>query len=219
VKKNLQIKSFMLKELNPAKYNPKTITDEALNGLGNSLKRFGYVDPIIVNVRDEKNVIVGGHQRYKALLKLHKPDYKIDCIIVDLDEKEEKLLNITLNNPNIQGQFNKNLESMIKGIISSLPEDDTSIIDLRIDQLSKEISQNQQDEDVDCPEVEFTQELREENNYLVFVFDDFLDWQVAKDIFGLKTVQALDSKEGYEKKGIGRVLSGRKLLEVCGVGK
>ena len=67
------------------------------------------------------------------------------------------------------------------------------------------------------PEIKFTEELGEENNYLVLFFDDSVDWLQAQSLFGLETVDALDSKEGYRRRGVGRVINGtdfmNKLLE------
>ena len=63
-------------------------------------------------------------------------------------------------------------------------------------------------------EEEFTSEILEENNYIVFVFDNTLDWQVIEAQFELESVKALDSKEGYKRAGIGRVLNGKKLLKL-----
>lgn len=67
------------------------------------------------------------------------------------------------------------------------------------------------------PEIKFTEELGEENNYIVLFFDDSVDWLQAQSLFGLETVDALDSKEGYRRRGVGRVINGtdfmNKLLE------
>jgi hypothetical protein len=62
------------------------------------------------------------------------------------------------------------------------------------------------------PEVEFTEELHEASNYLVLYFDNDIDWLQALTLFELKTVKALDSREGFEKKGIGRVVNGPAAL-------
>jgi hypothetical protein len=50
---------FKMKDLEPAGYNPREIDAEALEGLTNSISRFGCVEPIVVNTRGRKNVIVG----------------------------------------------------------------------------------------------------------------------------------------------------------------
>ena len=47
-----------------AEYNPRQMTQEQRQSLIDSIKRFGLVDPILINKNPErKNVIVGGHQR------------------------------------------------------------------------------------------------------------------------------------------------------------
>ncbi len=61
------------------------------------------------------------------------------------------------------------------------------------------------------PEIEITSEILEEHNYLVFTFDNQLDWQVIKEIFDIKTVYKLNKK--MERKGIGRVRKGIELIE------
>lgn len=131
---------FKLNELNKATYNPRTISDDALQGLSNSLAKYGCVEPIVVNVRDGKNIIVGGHQRHKALIELHGGEYNATCVVVDLDETEERLLNITLNNPEIQGEFDfDKLNESISLLREQLPESD--LLDMRIGSLADEISQ------------------------------------------------------------------------------
>lgn len=85
-----------IKDLNPAVYNPRKDLqpgDVEYEHIKNSIEKFGYIDPIIYNKKN--NVIIGGHQRFKVLKEL---GYKeIDCVEVDLEEKEEKALNIALN--------------------------------------------------------------------------------------------------------------------------
>lgn len=66
---------------------------------------------------------------------------------------------------------------------------------------------------VEKPEVEFTEELLEEHNYVVLYFDNSVDWLQAQSLFDLKQVQDLNSKEGFRKIGVGRVLKGNVALE------
>jgi hypothetical protein len=63
------------------------------------------------------------------------------------------------------------------------------------------------------PEYTFAEELMESHNYVVLYFDNDVDWQTAKEKFGLKTVCAEDSKPGYVRKGIGRVIRGDEVLK------
>ena len=121
--KEPEIRRFRLAEIRPAKYNPHTISDEALAGLTASLKRFGCVEPVVVNIRGGKNTIIGGHQRHKALIKLHGDKYECLCVAVSLDAAEEKLLNLTLNNPKAQGEFIEGLAEYIDRLKKEIGDD------------------------------------------------------------------------------------------------
>ena len=95
---NAEIKTMELTKLKPAKYNPRIELkpdDDVYQRIKASITKFGLVDPLIVNVRDGLNVIVGGHQRYNVLKDL---GYKeVQCVLVDLDEVDEIELNLSLN--------------------------------------------------------------------------------------------------------------------------
>ena len=43
-----KVQTFKLSEIKPAKYNPRTITDNAMEGLTNSIRKFGCVESICV---------------------------------------------------------------------------------------------------------------------------------------------------------------------------
>lgn len=129
------IRGFKLSDLNPAKYNPRKISDDALEGLRWSIGKFGCVEPIVVNIRNGKNTIVGGHQRYKILCARGKVKEYI-CVTVDLSDKDERLLNLTLNNPEIQGAFIEDIEKYIGELRADIGDEDyfnSRIADLRGD--------------------------------------------------------------------------------------
>jgi len=127
---------FGLEELQTADYNPRVISDEALAGLTHSVQRFGCVEPIVVNVRGGGRRIVGGHQRLKALAALGVT--KVLCVTVRCTPAEEKLLNLTLNNPLIQGRFIREIESHIAQLRQELGSEG-AFVDLRITALQREL--------------------------------------------------------------------------------
>jgi DNA modification methylase len=89
----MKIELKKLSDLKPAPYNPRQSNAEQENQLKSSLEKFGVVEPIIFN--KQTGFIVGGHFRIRELKKL---GYKeIECVIVDLNEADEKELNIRLN--------------------------------------------------------------------------------------------------------------------------
>ena len=61
------VKTMDLASLVPYKGNPRKRPKEAVDAVAASLKVFGWQQPIVV---DSKNVIVVGHTRYAAALKL-----------------------------------------------------------------------------------------------------------------------------------------------------
>jgi len=84
------------KELIKADYNPRKISDKDFKQLKKSLETFQCVEPIVVNqFEGRENVIVGGHQRLKAMLELGWDE--VPTIEVYLELEEEKELNVRLN--------------------------------------------------------------------------------------------------------------------------
>lgn len=87
------IETKKLKDLKPAPYNPRKSTERQEGNLKASLEKFGVVEPIIFN--KQTGYIVGGHFRVRELKKLGFKE--VECVIVDLNEEDEKELNIRLN--------------------------------------------------------------------------------------------------------------------------
>lgn len=87
------IETKKLKDLKPAPYNPRKSTERQEGNLKASLEKFGVVEPIIFN--KQTGYIVGGHFRVRELKKLGFKE--VECVIVDLNEADEKELNIRLN--------------------------------------------------------------------------------------------------------------------------
>lgn len=92
----MEIRTLKAAELKAAAYNPRKDLqpeDAEYKKLRRSMEEFGYVEPIIWNERTGN--VVGGHQRLKILLEQGKEE--IECVVTDLDEKDEKILNVLLN--------------------------------------------------------------------------------------------------------------------------
>ena len=88
----MKIESKLVKDLNPASYNPRQISSKQYKDLKESIKKFGLVDPIIVN---KDNTVIGGHQRLKVCKELKYVE--VECVMLDLSKEEERELNIRLN--------------------------------------------------------------------------------------------------------------------------
>lgn len=94
---NLAVTYQNVKELNPAPYNPRKWSNDAIAQLTDSIKSFGLVDPILVNSSpDRKNVVIGGHFRLKVAKDLGIKE--VPVVYVDIpDIEREKELNVRLN--------------------------------------------------------------------------------------------------------------------------
>ena len=99
------IELWTLEQVKPtlAAYNPRLISDRVLEDLKNNIQRFGFLLPVIINQRT--NRMVGGHQRVKAAERLAID--QIPVRLVDLDEIQEKVLNLSLNK--IEGKWDYSL--------------------------------------------------------------------------------------------------------------
>lgn len=119
-----------LSELIAAPWNPRSIAPRALAGLGESIRRFGLVQPIIWN--RATGHVVGGHQRLKALSE--QGVVETDVVVVDLPEMEEKALNVALNSSAIAGEWTPDALPLLDEIAAQMPDLATALLlsDLRI---------------------------------------------------------------------------------------
>lgn len=97
-----------------ADYNPRAISTRMMTALENSIEEFGMLLPIVVNTRT--NRVVGGHQRLKAAREKSLPTVPVH--LIDLDEYDEKRLNLALNK--IEGKWDfQVLEEMLTELSKS----------------------------------------------------------------------------------------------------
>jgi hypothetical protein len=114
--------------LKPSPFNPREITDEALAGLRTSIARYGLVQPLVVNRKNDR--VIGGHQRLKALLEAGVDEAPV--VLVELNAIDEKALNVSLNSPEIQGRFTGDVTQLLRQVSDGLG---AAFMDLRLDAL------------------------------------------------------------------------------------
>jgi DNA modification methylase len=92
----MKIVTRKIKDLKFAEYNPRKISDAQIVQLKKSIEKFDFLEPVIVNKNKDRNdIVVGGHQRLKAMLDL---GYKeVPTVETDLNLEQEKELNVRLN--------------------------------------------------------------------------------------------------------------------------
>ncbi|MGI6564897.1 ParB N-terminal domain-containing protein [Methanosphaera sp.] len=118
-KYDMRIVKMKLSDCVSPDFNPRRISEGEFERLKDSIRRYGYSDPIIINQRN--NHIVAGNQRYKALCELNRENHGkytlIDVVLVDLDLDDEKAFNIGHNK--IGGEFDEaKLETLLEELKS-----------------------------------------------------------------------------------------------------
>lgn len=92
----MNIRSIPITEIQRAKYNPRKALkpgDPAYEKLKKAVNTFGLVEPLVWNSRSGN--LVGGHQRLSIVEE--RGDIEVEVSVVDLDQRDEKALNLALN--------------------------------------------------------------------------------------------------------------------------
>jgi hypothetical protein len=99
-----EIQEIQRGQIKNAAYNPRRITKEAREKLRKGLEAHGLVSPLTWNRRTGN--LVSGHQRLSQIDQIEgTQDYTLQAAVIDVDEKQEKEINILLNNKAAQGEF------------------------------------------------------------------------------------------------------------------
>ena len=87
----MTIKQVLITDIKPYENNPRN-NESAVDKVAESIKEFGFQNPIIV---DNENVIICGHTRYKAGLKLGLKE--VPVIVANLTEEQAKAYRLADN--------------------------------------------------------------------------------------------------------------------------
>ncbi len=138
-KKNIAIKQVKPSQLVPFIDNPR-FNEAAIEPLINSISHFGFINPIIARKSD--NMIIAGHTRWKAALKLNKK--LVPVIFVDLSENDSKLYNIADNKLGEVAQWdNEKLAALLKELDDV---DVTGFGDEEINELMSEFQETKEED-------------------------------------------------------------------------
>lgn len=88
----MKIKMMKLCDIKPYENNPRR-NDEAIDKVAESIKSFGFQQPLVI---DKDNVIVVGHTRYEASKQLKLDE--VPCVVADeLTEEQAKAYRLADN--------------------------------------------------------------------------------------------------------------------------
>ncbi len=189
-------------DLKEYKNNPRVISHEAIEKVANSIKEFGFKVPVVI---DKNDTIINGHTRIKACKMIGLET--VPCVVADdLTPEQIKAFRLADNK------------------VAEYSEWDLAKLDLELmnlDEMDMYLFGFDSEEESDPAKAEHKRMLEsmelkafEHYDYLVFVFDNQMDWLNAVNEFGIKKVNASYGK--MKKVGVGRVLRGKELLERVG---
>lgn len=185
------------------KRNYRKHSDKNKQLINKSLKECGAGRSIVI---DKEGEIIAGNGIYEQAQKLNIPTRIIETDGTELvvvkrtdlatDDEKRKQLAVMDNSTADSSEFR--IEDL---------KADFSIEDLS--SFGIEIAEKEQQEK---GEIEFSEELLEEHNYIVLTFDNKCDWLTCCELLDIKTVKTSDSKKGYMRTGVGRVFKGERFL-------
>ena len=101
---NFEFRTISRSQIKNAEYNPRFMGEKEKKRLRAAIKENGLVSALTWNQRTGN--LVGGHQRLSQLDALEKnSNYDLTVCVIDVDERQEAKLNVQLNNPSMQGEW------------------------------------------------------------------------------------------------------------------
>lgn len=173
----MEIVNVDIEKLKHAEYNPRKISDKDFDQIRESIDKFGFVQPLVVNnAPGRSDVIVGGNQRFEVAKKIGMKEVPV-CYVNIQNLEEEKELNIRLNRN--QGQWDWDL--LISHFESSqLSSFGFSDIEINIFDEKKNLKEEEQD----TPPIPITSRAQQKFLYTLgrhrLLCGDCTDWQNIK---------------------------------------
>jgi hypothetical protein len=197
----MQVNKVKISEVKGNPKNPRLIKDDKFKKLVKSIQEFPQMLELRPIVVDENNIVLGGNMRLKACKEAGlKEVYIVKAEGLTELQKDEFIVKDNVG-------FGEWDWDMLANEWDTEKLDEWGLdlpIDLESIKATKDIP--------DIGEIEFSEELLLEHNYIVLYFDNAMDWEVAQEIYGLNKVKSKESSLGSQKIGIGRVLNGKNFI-------
>lgn len=142
--KKLEIKYIPIDEIKPYKNNPR-LNQEAIPYVMNSIKEFGFKNPIIL---DKNNIIVAGHTRLESAKRLDMKEVPV-IYADDLTEEQIKAFRLADNKVAEKSMWDY---SKLDEELDSILDIDMSLFDFVNDDINWDDVEELTDEAYDKPE-------------------------------------------------------------------
>ena len=197
----MQVTKVKTNQVKTNKKNPRLIKDDKFKKLVKSIQEFPQMLELRPIVVDENNIILGGNMRYKACIEAGlKEVYIVQAKDLTEEQKNEFIIKDNVN----FGEWDMDI------LANEWETNEILTWGLDLPFYNEKLNAIENDK----PEIEVTTEILEEHNYIVFTFDNQLDWQVAKELLNIKAVAKEGFTDTYMQKGVGRVKKGIELIKL-----
>ena len=190
----MEIRKVPVEKIKPAAFNPRIDLqpgDKAYEDLKRSIDEFDCVEPLVWNKKTGN--LIGGHQRLKILKT--RGDKEIEVVVVDLDERQERLLNIALNKIQGDWEFTK-LADMLQEIDTG--ENDLDLTGFDISEMEA-IATWTPESVPKLQDIEIEGGSKQQKFLLVFSFDSEEELKDAQNLLGLDPKTKVYDKTAFEK--------------------
>ena len=198
--------------LKPNPVNPNRHSAHQIQLLASIIQEQGWRNPVTVSKRS--GLIVRGHGRLEAALL-------IGCEVIPVDEQDyasdaEELADLLADNrlSELAELDEDDLRKVLRSIQDGDPDFDIELTGFMEDEIRKlmDDADNPEDELETIPRMEC--QAFETHDYLVFMFHDLRDWMQVLQLMGVREVDYSITRR-TKKIGLGRVLHGKRLIELC----
>lgn len=202
----MKVEQWSIDRLIPYENNPRK-NDEAVEYVANSIREFGFQQPIVV---DREGVVIVGHTRLKAAKMLGLEDVPVH-VAEDLTENQIEAYRLADNK--VSEFANWDFDKL------NMELEDIDWLDVDMTKFGFYLDNEDEDTEVKA-EVPFATVLGAENNYIVMKFETDIDWINAQEVFGLRNEKRLSTRkdglltENMTVCGIGRVIDGNKVIQM-----
>lgn len=198
----MEVQNMSINDIKPYDNNPRN-NDGAVDAVANSIKEFGFQQPIVV---DKDMVIIVGHTRYRAAKMLGLKEVPV-AIASNLSYEQAKAYRLADNKTNELANWNKDLlDSELQELLDTNIDMENFGFEISIDDINDEDEKIQGD-------VPVTDSVGIYHDYVVLKFETEIDWLQAQTFFNLKKVKWDIPRAKTPHIGIGRVLDGSKIIK------
>ena len=202
----LKIEYLPAEELKTYRNNAKVHTQEQIEQIKKSIQEFGMNDPIAIW---KNNEIIEGHGRLRACIELGLNE--IPVIRLDnLSDEQRKAYALVHNKLTMNTDFSIDLLNLELEEIESIDMSDFGFV---LEDIESVINPTEE------KEIEFTEVLGEEHNYIVLYFDNEVDWLNLYSLIDVEGKMNLSTRkdgtigERMKRISVGRVFRGKEVIE------